>query len=630
VHVARFEQGAWKDLPLGASARWDESGFPLISEPAVALDAKGRILVAWVEYPLRSRTRLRLLREKDGGWDDLTPARQPAAPWCTGWDPEFEERPTPPTLALDSAGRAATFCETFRVPPSKPGEVRISPGPPPGPPVVQVQRWDGKRWGKLPLVDIGGQEQPGPSVMAVALDATGAPLLFMAEPRQDVRAPWRTYVLRGARARWERLAWDSGEAPTLLASDAASSLWRVAPTQDGTLEFLPMASGEGAAKARAVPPLPLAEPLASFIRASTPVRFFLGKDGKVLAAWLGGDPTARGPAVYALLWTGTAWEDLGSTVREHGGVSRTPGPSSGAAVALDSKGRPVVAWLDGSSGVQQVYLRRWNGEAWEELDGSARGRGLSGEETGPAAVISGAFSVSLALTQDDRPVVAWFASRPHRAVVVVREWDGKRWVALPSPNEDQPAPGPMNPHPSHPLHLTLDARGGAVVGYVTGGLDAWLVYRWDGARWSTSRIEGHAGPWSLFATGAGGLGRWAQDDKGQVHLARALPAETPVETLPAPGGRVHMLEYLTASELALDAAGRPVITWEDSTSGEVFLLRWTGTAWEELSGSASGGGVSHSAASSHQPSLAVGARTCVAWYEQDVLSTEVFLRCHDL
>jgi hypothetical protein len=156
----------------------------------------------------------------------------------------------------------------------------------------------------------------------------------------------------------------------------------------------------------------------------------------------------------------------------------------------------------------------------------------------------------------------------------------------------------------------------------------WVVSRWDGVQWNTSRVEGDARAWSLFATRTGELGRWRQDDSGQVLLARALPAEAAVETLPAPGRRVHSMEYLNGAALALDAAGRPSITWEDGASGEVLLLRWTGTAWEELSGSASGGGVSHSAAPSSHPALAVDARACVAWSEQDTLSTEVFLRCH--
>jgi hypothetical protein len=628
VHVARFQEGAWKALPFGPSAQWDTGGFPLVSTSAVALDAKGRLLVAWVEYPLESKTRLRLFREKSGGWEDLTPTSQPKAPWCSQWDPEFKERHAPPTLTLEGAGRAATLCPTYRVRPSKPGQKRMWPSPPPGPPAVEVQHWDGKRWRKLPLVDVGGEERTGPSVMAFAFDATGAPTLLMEEYRQDGGTPRRTHVLRGLRDRWERLPAGSGEAaPTGLASDATSSLWGVAAPGESTLGFQPLPLNAGKREARSPLSLPLTEPLASVVRAFGQVGFFLGKDGKVLATWLGGELSLRGPGVYALLWTGTAWEDLGSTVRVHGGLSRTPGHSGAPAVALDSKGRPVVAWLDGSSGVYQVYLRRWTGEAWEELAGSAQGGGLSGEAMGPG-VISGALSVSLALTREDRPVVAWFALRPHRAVAFVRAWDGTRWVELPSPTVDQPSPGPLNPHPSYPLHLTVDARGGAVIGYAAGGLKMWVVSRWDGARWNTSTVEGNAQFWSLFATGSGELGRWRQEDSGQVLLARALPAEAEVETLPPLGRRVHTMAYQNRAPLALDSARRPVIAWEDTASGEVFLLRWTGTAWEELSGSASGGGVSHSAAASGQPGLAVGARTCVAWSEQDTPSTEVFLRCH--
>lgn len=628
VHAARFQHGVWTDLPFGASAHWDVSGFPLASMPAVALDGKGRVLVAWIERPLREPPRLRLFRERSGGWDDVTPASQPRAPWCmsSAWNAEFGAMAAPPALVIDGAARAAALCDTFRVKATPPGELRMFPAPPPGPPAVEVQRWDGKRWRKLPLVDIGGQGQPGPSVAAFALDAAGVPLLVLGE---EPRAPRKTSVLHGAQARWERLPGDDGEeALSGLASDATSSLWRVVVSREGTLGFHALAPSD--TKTEAPTPLPLSGPLASVVRASWPVQFFLGRDGRVLAVWLGGDWAGRGASFYAALWTGTAWEDLASTVQVHGGVSRTPGASDHAAVALDSKGRPVVAWLEASPGsdVRQVYLRRWNGEAWEELGGSAHGGGVSGEKTDPPNVISGVYSVSLALTREDRPVVAWFALRPNRVVAFVREWDGTRWVELPSPNEAQPSPSDRDAHPSPPLHLAVDARGQPVIGFATGGLNAWMVSQWDGARWNTSRVEGSAGAWSLFTTSSGGLGRWRQDENGQVQLARALPAEALAEQLPSPGGRVHTMERPDGAALALDAAGRPVITWEDPGNGEVFLLRWTGTAWEALSGSGSGGGVSHSAAASRHPALAVDARTCVAWSEQDVLSTEVFLRCH--
>ncbi len=53
------------------------------------------------------------------------------------------------------------------------------------------------------------------------------------------------------------------------------------------------------------------------------------------------------------------------------------GMDAGGVVAM-----PVVAWQDGAGGDQEIYLRRWNGTAWEELDGSASGGGVSNTPIG--------------------------------------------------------------------------------------------------------------------------------------------------------------------------------------------------------------------------------------------------------
>ncbi|MFA5028107.1 MAG: right-handed parallel beta-helix repeat-containing protein, partial [Candidatus Methylomirabilota bacterium] len=71
--------------------------------------------------------------------------------------------------------------------------------------------------------------------------------------------------------------------------------------------------------------------------------------------------------------------------------------------------------------------------------------------------------------------------------------------------------------------------------------------------------------------------------------------------------------------VATDAAGVRYIAWADGRNGnlEIYVARQTGTGWEMLGGSAQGGGVSASAASSLRPSLALdaGGAPVVAWVE---------------
>ena len=70
--------------------------------------------------------------------------------------------------------------------------------------------------------------------------------------------------------------------------------------------------------------------------------------------------------------------------------------------------------------------------------------------------------------------------------------------------------------------------------------------------------------------------------------------------------------------VCLDEDGNPVIAWEDDSSGnsEIYVKKWTGSAWSEIgSGSASGGGISNNNGYSGNPSIAIGAddKPVVAW-----------------
>jgi hypothetical protein len=60
--------------------------------------------------------------------------------------------------------------------------------------------------------------------------------------------------------------------------------------------------------------------------------------------------------------------------------------------------------------------------------------------------------------------------------------------------------------------------------------------------------------------------------------------------------------------LTSDSAGRPVVAWEATGNGgsSIYLKRWSGTAWEEVSGSASGYGVSGAPAEARLVALAGG------------------------
>jgi len=77
--------------------------------------------------------------------------------------------------------------------------------------------------------------------------------------------------------------------------------------------------------------------------------------------------------------------------------------------------------------------------------------------------------------------------------------------------------------------------------------------------------------------------------------------------------------------------GKPVVAWIDDSSddGEIYVRRWSGSAWVEVGlGSASGGGISDNSRGSWSPSLAVGpdGNPVVAWVDSSDNDGEIYLR----
>ena len=104
----------------------------------------------------------------------------------------------------------------------------------------------------------------------------------------------------------------------------------------------------------------------------------------------------------------------------------------GASLAMDShSGRPYVAWVNGlAESVQtDIYLKYWDGKAWQELGGSATGGGISND-----GVISE--EPSLAVGEDGLPVVAYRAydESSNDFDIIVKKWTGTSWQELLDPN----------------------------------------------------------------------------------------------------------------------------------------------------------------------------------------------------
>jgi hypothetical protein len=117
--------------------------------------------------------------------------------------------------------------------------------------------------------------------------------------------------------------------------------------------------------------------------------------------------------VFVKRWTGSSWARIGDTVNGRTGLANSP------RLALDGQGNPTVAWLENQGSIK-VFVKRWDGKAWQALGGFLNVDPKSYAE-----------SSSLALDSSGYPVVAWSeeVSRTQRRVYVKR-WNGTAWNGL--------------------------------------------------------------------------------------------------------------------------------------------------------------------------------------------------------
>jgi hypothetical protein len=234
-------------------------------------------------------------------------------------------------------------------------------------------------------------------------------------------------------------------------------------------------------------------------------------------------------------WTLPRWQRMGGTA-----LRVDDGHTIGQArLAVDAADRPVTVWLEERGGTvppSDVLAAAWDGQSWAGLGGRLNGDDRVGPMYGTQDV---------AVASDGTVVIAW--NTPVYGVpdrLWVHRWDGATWQAI--------GGGPVNDpevvSASGRVSLTLDELDRPVV--------AW------GAR-----------PGGSAASGDVRVSRWTGSAWADVGTPRRRDP-THVAFNPV---------------LVLDAAGRPVVAWservDDTTTYDVFVDRWSGSAWVPLGGS---------------------------------------------
>ncbi len=276
------------------------------------------------------------------------------------------------------------------------------------------------------------------------------------------------------------------------------------------------------------------------------------------------------------------WVDYGPT----SSITHDDAPSFEPSLALDSSDKPVVAWENGTSNNDQIYIKRWNGSSWVEMDGSASGGGISGDSGGWSS-----WNVSLALDSSDNPVAAWQKlATTSTYEIYVKRWDGSSWVEVGTGSATDGGVSDKSGASKRPS-LALDSSDNPVVAWSdnTSGNYEIYVKRWNGSSWQD--IGGSAS--------GGGI----SDNIG--------PSKRP--------------------SLALDSSDNPVVAWSDHTSGnrEIYIKRWNGISWVEVgTGSATDGGISVNSGHSMRPSLALDSsdNPVVAWGDGSSPDEQIYIK----
>jgi alpha-tubulin suppressor-like RCC1 family protein len=131
-------------------------------------------------------------------------------------------------------------------------------------------------------------------------------------------------------------------------------------------------------------------------------------------------------AVTAVVTTGVTpplpprgWVELGVA------LSATSDGPQATEIALDSNGVPTVAYVESISGIGRLFVKRFDGSVWQALGGGALNPSSS----------TGASDPSLILGPDGQPMVAFSQGNGQQQNIFVVRFDGNAWQSLGPPGQ---------------------------------------------------------------------------------------------------------------------------------------------------------------------------------------------------
>jgi len=298
--------------------------------------------------------------------------------------------------------------------------------------------------------------------------------------------------------------------------------------------------------------------------------------GRIVVTWVEFDSASATATylAYARRWDGTAWEALGGAFN-----TDTDRSVFVTTTAVDGQDRPLAAFYEEELpgvGVANVYVRRWNGTAWETLG------------NGPLDLVaaSNTRQIAIAVGADGEPRVSFLENNGVDVRMHVLRWTGVAWTEY--------GTGFLTSSFWAPNALALDASDNPVVAWRDIANDL-RVSRWDGTGFvavggvlDVLGTQIPDGPSVVVGSSGAIIVGWNETDPTYGSGVNAYVArfDAVSSTFVRLGDALDMDIALDAyyPDLAVAPDGTLAVTWgeysDDDNAG--YVARWTGTRWQPL------------------------------------------------
>ena len=253
---------------------------------------------------------------------------------------------------------------------------------------------------------------------------------------------------------------------------------------------------------------------------------------------------------YVKRFDGNSWEEAGGS-GSGGGISNLVSASNDPTLAFALDGTAYAAWWDDAQGNQEIYVKGFNGTSWEEVgEGSASGGGIS-DTPGPSR------SPRMAVAPDGTIYVYWWERTPDGPNAFVKRFNGTSWEEVGEGS----------------------ASGGGVTNR-TGAREGWvsMALAPDGIPYLA---------WADDATGRFRIFVWMFDGNEWEPVGEGTAAGDGITEYSA---SQNLGVYITVAP-----DGMPYVVWSDNHfqgNFEVYVMRFDRTEWLEVGeGSATDGGL---------------------------------------